>query len=158
MLEGEPLTVHCVAEEPAKFCQWKRKALYDTDPLEKNSWTTEESFASSGMGNRDCSLQFKYARIEHQGMWVCSIKFQDDEPFLDAMPSAVTIKSPSKCTQLLNYIQLNRLNKINYGYLLRLMYWLYYGAIDYVHILDILQWCILFIYFIDTTKLTKFLH
>lgn len=101
MSEGEPLTIHCIAEEPAKICQWKRKALYETDQSEKNSWATEESFASSGIGNRDCSLQFKYARMEHQGLWVCRIKFQDDEPFLDTMPSAVTIKSPSKWTQLL---------------------------------------------------------
>lgn len=101
MSEGEPLTILCIAEEPAKICQWKRKALYETYSSEKNNWTTEESFTSLGVGNRDCSLQFKYARMEHQGLWVCSIKFQDDEPFLDAMPSAVTVKSSSKRTQLL---------------------------------------------------------
>lgn len=95
MSEGEPLSILCIAEQPAKACQWKRR-VFDSYEMVPNKWSLEEAFPSSGNELRDCSLHIEHALFEHQGLWICSIQFHDDQPFQETMPTAVTVKAPSK--------------------------------------------------------------
>ncbi|XP_046683588.1 uncharacterized protein LOC124369589 isoform X1 [Homalodisca vitripennis] len=94
--EGEQLMMSCVAEEPAKGCQWRRRSLTYTEVEDPFPWVVFRTLQPVGNESRDCSLLLDHVLMKHQGLWVCSIRFQDDEPYHDAMPTVVTVKTPSK--------------------------------------------------------------
>ncbi|XP_066997188.2 uncharacterized protein [Anabrus simplex] len=88
---GNPLFLRCVTASPVQECQWSWRSMNDTN---STSPLVVSKFQPRGNRSVDCSMHLKAVTEEHEGIWTCSVRREDENETTEASPAKITLLKP----------------------------------------------------------------
>nr|CAD7404790.1 unnamed protein product [Timema poppensis] len=100
---GGHIKLHCTTSSYVEMCRWTWEPIH---PSSINvTPTIKQEFPATGKDGRNCSYRLEKVETEDEGIWVCSVRGQGMEEFIQAPPTKlVLVKSgtPHCCNFHLN--------------------------------------------------------
>nr|CAD7573484.1 unnamed protein product [Timema californicum] len=86
---GGHIKLHCTTSSYVEMCRWTWEPIH---PSSINvTPTIKQEFPATGKDGRNCSYRLEKVETEDEGIWVCSVRGQGMEEFVQAPPTKLLL-------------------------------------------------------------------
>nr|CAD7400627.1 unnamed protein product [Timema cristinae] len=107
---GGHIKLHCTTSAYVDMCRWTWEPIH---PSSINvTPTIKQEFPATGKDGRNCSYRLEKVETEDEGIWVCSVRGQGMEEFVQAPPTKLLLVKSVSSTHNSNIAEEDEISKM----------------------------------------------